>query len=69
MKKPINTRKGRGRPIGTDVARAMSYMRKFCGAGPGRPRDPDKPRCACGEMTLIRALRRGHDCGNWGGER
>lgn len=28
----------------------------------GRPRREDVPRCACGEMTLARAKRRGHRC-------
>lgn len=52
-----------GKPIGTERARELSRMRKTFPAGPGRPRDPDKARCACGKMTLKRALRRGHDCG------
>jgi hypothetical protein len=29
----------------------------------GRPRDPGKPRCPCGEMTAARAKHQGHHCG------
>jgi hypothetical protein len=30
--------------------------------GAGRPRSPKKPRCPCGEMTMARAIARGHRC-------
>ena len=52
----------RGKPIGTERARELAALRRTYGAGPGAPRSTDKPRCACGQMTLKRALRRGHDC-------
>jgi len=42
-------------------ARRIAKMRKTYGAGPGRPRS-NAPRCACGAMTLKRALARGHHC-------
>ena len=51
-----------GQPLSAERAREMSAMRRTFAAGPGRPRSEDKPRCFCGEMTLIRALTRGHDC-------
>jgi len=51
-----------GKPITSQRARELAALRRTCGAGPGAPRSTDKPRCACGQMTLKRALRRGHDC-------
>jgi len=52
-----------GKPIGSERARELAAMRRTLSGGRngGAPRS-DKPRCACGEMTLKRALRRGHDC-------
>ena len=50
-----------GKPIGTERAQELNRMRRTFAAGPGGPRS-DKPRCACGAMTLTRALTRGHDC-------
>lgn len=50
-----------GRPIGTKRARELSALRRTFGAGPGRPRG-NALRCACGAMTLHRALMRHHDC-------
>lgn len=52
-----------GRTISTERARELSAMRRTFGAGTGAPRG-DRPRCACGAMTLRRALTRGHDCGS-----
>ncbi len=40
--------------------RAASKARKTFGAGPGRPRSPD--RCPCGAMTARRAALRRHIC-------
>lgn len=51
-----------GKPIGSERARELSGLRKTFGHGGGRPRDPDQARCACGQMTLKRALTRGHIC-------
>lgn len=50
-----------GKPIGTERARELAGMRRDFRGGPGSPRS-DKPRCACGIMTLKRALTRGHNC-------
>jgi hypothetical protein len=50
-----------GKPIGTKRARELAAMRRTFGAGSGRPRS-DAPRCACGQMTLHRALNRRHNC-------
>ena len=45
---------------GAAAGRALAELRKTFGGG--RPRLQDVPRCACGEMTLKRALARGHKC-------
>lgn len=75
VRKPIGTKRARklaalsmqspnspiGKSMSTERARELSAMRRTFGAGPGAPRS-NKLRCACGVMTLKRALARGHDC-------
>jgi len=43
-----------------EAGRALAELRKTFGGG--RPRKTDVPRCPCGEMTLARAVARGHKC-------
>jgi hypothetical protein len=52
------------RSLTTRQARKMARMRKTIGKSTGRPVGSysDQPRCACGEMTLKRAVTRGHIC-------
>ena len=54
------------KPLPAETMRAVaSYLGKpnaKYGALGGRPRT-DAERCACGAMTLKRALARGHKCG------
>jgi hypothetical protein len=45
----------------SEWARRNSTKRKSIGREGGRPRS-DEPRCACGEMTLKRAIARAHKC-------
>ena len=75
MGKPIGTERARelglismqkpntpiGKSMSTARARELSAMRRTFGAGTGAPRS-DKLRCACGAMTLKRALARSHNC-------
>lgn len=47
----------------SEAGRLLNSLRKTRSGGHngGRPRS-GAPRCACGEMTLKRALARGHKC-------
>jgi hypothetical protein len=45
--------------LSTRIARRMNARRKTKGAGTGRPRLQDAPRCPCAVMTLARANARG----------
>jgi hypothetical protein len=59
--KPWQRNKPGPKPLTPERARELAAMRQSHGAGPGRPRS-NKLRCFCGQMTLARAIQRGHNC-------